>query len=45
MKWKMMEQLEGLEYADDICLMSHTHRDAQEKLERLRRYAGLIGLK
>ena len=34
-RWKMMRQLEDLDYADDIALISITWTQAQTKLERL----------
>ena len=43
--WKMMEQLEDLDFADDICLLSHTYRDSQEKMERVAKYSGMLGLR
>ena len=38
-------QLEDLDFADDICLLSHTRQAAQTKLERLAEEAGKTGLR
>ena len=34
-QWTFTKQLEDLDFADDISLLSHRHQDAQEKLSRL----------
>ena len=44
-RWKMMRQLEDLDYADDIALISSTWTQAQTKLERLGRNSEGTGLK
>ena len=44
-KWRMMEQLEDLDYADDIVLISEHWRHAQKKLERINSYGLQTGLK
>lgn len=44
-EWGITEILEDLDYADDLCLLSHTHQDMQTKLNDLRREAGGTGLK
>jgi hypothetical protein len=31
-QWTFTKQLEDLDFADDIALLSHKHQDAQEKL-------------
>lgn len=31
-RWKMMEQLGDLYFAEDICMMGYTHSDAHEKI-------------
>ena len=36
-QWTFTKQLEDLDFADDISLLSHRHQDAQEKLSRPRR--------
>lgn len=40
-----MTRLEDLDFADDICLMSHTRQELAEKLNRLVHYGGQVGLK
>ena len=44
-QWGLHDQLESLEYADDICLLSHTQEAMAAKLEDIRREAGKVGLK
>ena len=39
-----MKQLEDLDFADVISLLSHKQQDAQEKLRRLAEEAGKTGL-
>jgi peptidoglycan hydrolase CwlO-like protein len=34
-QWTFTKQLEDLDFADDITLLSHKHQDAQEKLNRV----------
>jgi hypothetical protein len=34
-RWKLTETLEGLDYADEICLLSHTQAHMQSKLNNL----------
>ncbi|KAL5005828.1 hypothetical protein ScPMuIL_016986 [Solemya velum] len=34
-QWTFIKQLEDLDFADNVCLPSHRHQDAQEKLTRL----------
>ena len=34
-QWTLMQHLEDLDLADDICLLSHTQQNAQSKLNRL----------
>jgi hypothetical protein len=40
-----MQKLEDLDFADDICLLSHTRLQKQEKTTKLLEIAGLTGLK
>jgi len=40
----MMERLEDLDYADDICLLARRFCDMEEKLTRLKEEAELVGL-
>jgi hypothetical protein len=43
--WTLSEMLEDLDFADDIALLSHRHRDMQEKTNQLVTSAAKIGLK
>ena len=43
-QWTFTKQLEDLDFADDICLLSHKQQDAQEKLWRMAEEAGKTGL-
>ncbi|CAF4944224.1 unnamed protein product [Pieris macdunnoughi] len=43
-KWGLTNILEDLDYADELCLLSHTHRDMQSKLNDLEREARFAGL-
>ncbi|XP_068707564.1 uncharacterized protein [Montipora foliosa] len=43
-QWTFTKQLEELDFADDISLLSHRHQDAQEKLSRLAEEAEKTGL-
>ena len=40
----MKERLEDLEYADDICMLTHRLCDMDEQLNRLKEEAELAGL-
>ena len=44
-RWKMMRQLEDLDFADDIALISSTWTQAQTKVQRLGRNSEGTGLK
>lgn len=44
-EWGLSNFLEDLDYADDLCLLSHTHADMQAKLDDLQREAAKAGLK
>ena len=44
-QWTLTSQLEDLDYADDIGLLSHRNQDAQLKTESLTQTASTIGLK
>lgn len=44
-RWKFINQLEDLDYADDIALLSSKHQHMQEKTERLCTHAESIGLR
>ena len=43
-QWTFIKQLEDLDFADDISLLSHKQQDAQEKLRRVAEEAGKTGL-
>jgi hypothetical protein len=43
-QWSMKERLEDLDYADDICLLAQRFCHVEEKLERLKEEAELVGL-
>lgn len=43
-QWTFTKQLEDLDFADDISLLSHRHQDAQEKLSHLAEKAEKTGL-
>jgi len=43
-QWTFTKQLEDLDLADDISLLSHRHQDPQEKLSRLAEEAVMMGL-
>ena len=42
--WTFTESLEDLDFADDISLLAHSHRDIQSKTEKLVRDAVKVGL-
>jgi hypothetical protein len=42
--WTPNERLEDLDYADDACLLSHTHQDMQSKLNDLVQESAKVGL-
>ena len=44
MQWTFTKQLEDLDFADDISLLSHRHQDAQERLSCLAEEAEKTGL-
>ena len=43
-RWTLFSTLEGLDFMDNIVLLSHTHRHMQEKTSLLSTYAHHIGL-
>ena len=43
-QWTLMEQLDDLDYADDIALLSHNHKQMEEKLSCLEERAAETGL-
>lgn len=44
-RWQLMSTLEDLDYADDLCILTHNFSDMQEKLNRLVICADEVGLK
>ncbi|XP_059157946.1 uncharacterized protein LOC131942222 [Physella acuta] len=44
-QWSFTKRLEDLDFADDICLLSHKHQHTQAKLNRLSEEDSKIGLK
>ena len=44
-RWTLLTQLEDLDFADDLALMSHIHQHMQEKTSRLSTFAQQEGLK
>ena len=45
LQWSLMEQLEDIDYADDIDLISQRHTDMKEKLLKFDEEARKTGLK
>ena len=45
LQWTLTQRLEDLDYADDLCLLTHRLVDMKEKGERLHETGGLFGLK
>ena len=43
-QWTMFNQLDDLDFADDIALLSHSHQQMQEKLTQVERRAAATGL-
>ena len=44
-QWNMLTQLDDLDFADDLALMSHSHRQTQDKTTHLARISAHVGLK
>ena len=44
-RWNQFTNLDDLDFADDLALLSHTHSHIQEKTNRLSIYAKQVGLK
>jgi hypothetical protein len=42
--WRLKESLEDMEYADDICLVSHKYEHMQKKLVDLQEGSKKVGL-
>ena len=45
LQWRMMDGLQDLDFADDICLLAQRWSDIKSKLERLEMEAAKVGLK
>ena len=43
-RWGLVDRLEDLDFADDVCLLSEAHREMQAKLGDLTKEAGKVGL-
>ena len=43
-QWSLLSQLHDLDFADDIALLSHNHKHAQDKVQSLATTAGMTGL-
>ena len=44
-QWTFTKQLDDLDFAEDICLLSHTHKQRQQKSSKLTHEAKKTGLK
>ena len=44
-QWKISTQLDDLDFADDLALMSHSHRQMQDETTDLARISAQVGLK
>ena len=44
-QWSLTEQLEDLDFADDLALLAHTHQQMQEKSHKLEITAAPLGFK
>ena len=44
-QWKILTQLDELDFADDLALMYHSHRQMQDKTTVLARISAQVGLK
>ena len=43
-QWGVRGQLEDLDFADDLTIMSHSHKQLQDKTNRLIHFAKQVGL-
>jgi hypothetical protein len=43
-RWRLEDKLHGLDYADDLCLISSTHQHIQEKTTKLHETSKRLGL-
>ena len=44
-QWNLFSQLEDLDFADDLALLSESHKHKQQKTERLQEISSQLGLK
>ena len=44
-QWTLLKHLEDLDFADDIALLSHKHKDMEEKTAILEQRGGQVGLR
>ena len=44
-QWTMLTQLDDLDFADDLALLSHSHRQMQDKTTELALISAQVGLK
>ena len=44
-QWTFSAQLDDLDFADDIALLSHSHKQMQAKVDKMRTFSGSVGLK
>ena len=44
-QWKILTQLDDLDFADDLALMSHSHWQMQDRTTNLARISAQLGLK
>ena len=44
-RWSLVEQLEDLDFADDLALLAHTHTQMQAKTSKLEAVSSKLGLK
>ena len=42
-QWKILTQLDDLDFADDLALISHSHRQMEEKTTDLARISAQVG--
>lgn len=42
--WGLVDRLEDIDYADDACLLTHNHKDMQDKIENLKEESAKVGL-
>jgi hypothetical protein len=42
--WRLKESLEDIEYAEDVCLVSHKYERMQKKLDDLQEESKKVGL-